>query len=122
VEVFRAFDRARDRSFIAEIDGRTVGAVVVVREEAGVARLRLLYVEPDVRGRGVGWRLIEEAISFARAAGYERLVLWTTSSQTAARRLYARAGFERTAQVSVERWGSSTIDETWELDLTRTAG
>ncbi len=119
LEVMQGFDRERDRSFIAEVNGRIVGSIFVVHEEDRVARLRLLYVESEMRGRGLGARLVDEVIAFAREAGYERIVLWTTSNLEAARRIYARTGFVRTEEVESDHWGSHVVDETWELDLTR---
>ena len=119
VDVFRDYDRARDRSWIAEIGGRIVGSVFLVREEGRTARLRLLYVEPGVRGRGLGRRLVDEVVRFARGVGYGRIVLWTTSNLAAARHLYAEAGFKMTDEKPEHRWGCDVTSETWELEIER---
>jgi DNA-binding MarR family transcriptional regulator/GNAT superfamily N-acetyltransferase len=102
------FDPQRERCWIAEQDGNIVGSVTLVKKTRSIAKLRLLYVEPEARGLGVGRRLVEECIQFARQAGYRKITLWTNSMLLAARRIYERAGFRR---VSTE--GDF---ETWELD------
>jgi DNA-binding MarR family transcriptional regulator/GNAT superfamily N-acetyltransferase len=112
------FDPRRDASFLAEVEGRIVGSIFVVRTaDPTVAKLRLLWVESEMRGRGLGGRLIDEAVRFARAAGYARLTLWTQSVLVEARRLYARAGFRRVAAETNSDFGPSLVSETWDLDL-----
>jgi DNA-binding MarR family transcriptional regulator/GNAT superfamily N-acetyltransferase len=117
-DFIRKLDPARERCWIAELAGRRVGCVFLVADAAGSARLRLLLVEPQARGLGLGARLIGECVSFARAAGYERIVLWTQSRLVAARRLYQRAGFVRTARKPHHSFGHDLVGETWELSLT----
>ena len=85
-------DPARERCWIAERNGETVGSVFVVGKSKHVAKLRLLLVEPSARGLGIGKRLVDEVVQFARGAGYRKVVLWTQSELTAARRIYARRG------------------------------
>jgi DNA-binding MarR family transcriptional regulator/predicted N-acetyltransferase YhbS len=109
----------RERCWIAERDGKRLGCVFLVADDARTARLRLLLVEPAARGLGLGRRLVGECVSFARAAGYQRLVLWTHASLAAARHLYEEAGFRRTARESYRRFGHELVSETWELPLTR---
>ncbi|MCO6004893.1 helix-turn-helix domain-containing GNAT family N-acetyltransferase [Actinoallomurus purpureus] len=106
-----------DDAWIAEIDGEPAGCVFCVRESERVARLRLLLVEPFARGRGVGGRLVEECVRFARRSGYEELVLWTNDILTDARRLYERAGFELVEQRPYEGFGPETKEQTWRLEL-----
>jgi DNA-binding MarR family transcriptional regulator/GNAT superfamily N-acetyltransferase len=103
------FNPKRERCWIAEQDGNILGSVFLVKKTDAVAKLRLLYVEPSARGLGVGSRLVEECIRFARDAGYRKITLWTNSMLLAARRIYERAGFR---VVSTE--GDF---ETWDLNL-----
>ena len=116
-EFITRLDPTREHCWIAERDGRRVGCVFLVAGEAGTARLRLLLVEPGARGLGLGSRLVSECVSFARAAGYRRIVLWTQANLSSARRLYERAGFERTAREPHHSFGHDLIGETWELRL-----
>lgn len=111
------FDPARHCCWIAERDGRTVGSVFVVDAGEGVAKLRLLFVDERARGLGIGRRLTEEAMRFARAAGYTRMTLWTNDILTAARELYREAGFEPVASEPLNAFGVSMVAETWERDL-----
>ena len=117
-DFIRKLDLAHERCWIAELEGQRVGCVFLVADTAGSARLRLLLVEPQARGLGLGGRLIGECVSFARAAGYQRIVLWTQSRLVAARRLYQWAGFVRTARKPHHSFGHDLVGETWELSLT----
>ncbi|HKM87140.1 MAG TPA: helix-turn-helix domain-containing GNAT family N-acetyltransferase, partial [Xanthobacteraceae bacterium] len=87
-------DSKRERCWIAEIDGERVGSVMLAKDSAKIARIRLLYVEPKARGLGLGARLVDECIRFARRAGYKKITLWTHSVLTAARHIYEQAGFK----------------------------
>jgi DNA-binding MarR family transcriptional regulator/N-acetylglutamate synthase-like GNAT family acetyltransferase len=111
------FDPARERCWIAERRGEIVGTVFLVRKTNSVAKLRLLLVEPHARGLGIGGRLIDECVRFARRAGYRKLTLWTQSDLDAARHLYTLAGFRRVRQERHESFGKHLIAETWELPL-----
>lgn len=117
-EFIRKLDPARERCWIAEVDGRRAGCIFLVAGEAGAAKLRLLLVEPWARGLGLGRRLVAECVRFARAARYERVVLWTQENLTAARHLYEQAGFTRTSGEPHHSFGKDLVAETWELDLT----
>ena len=111
------FDPERERCWIAEFDGKPVGSVFVVRESRSVAKLRLLLVEPEARGQGVGKRLVAECIAFARERGYRKLVLWTQSNLLAARAIYKAAGFRRTKAERHSSFGYDLTGEYWELNL-----
>lgn len=113
----RDFDPQGERCWIAEVDGERAGSVFVVRQSATVAKLRLLILKPEARGLGLGGRLVDECIAFARAAGYRRMVLWTQSNLTAARAIYASRGFELKASEPNEAFGQKLVSETWERKL-----
>jgi DNA-binding MarR family transcriptional regulator/N-acetylglutamate synthase-like GNAT family acetyltransferase len=111
------FNPTRERCWIAERDGAVVGSVFLVARSGTVAQLRLLLVEPQARGSGLGTRLVDECVLFARQAGYRKLVLWTQSELSAARRLYRAAGFRIVRKERNRSFGKALVSETWELDL-----
>jgi DNA-binding MarR family transcriptional regulator/GNAT superfamily N-acetyltransferase len=117
-EFIERFDRTRERCWIAEKDGANVGAVFLVKKSASVAKLRLLLVEPSARGLGIGKRLVEECIRFAREAGYRKIMLWTQSELVAARAIYLNVGFQKVGEEKHISWGrKDLVAETWELNL-----
>jgi DNA-binding MarR family transcriptional regulator len=110
----------RERCWVADLDGEIVGSVFLVEASKTVAKLRLLYVEPSARGHGIGARLIDACVRFARRAGYRTITLWTQSELDAARRLYAKAGFTRTGSQRHNSFGRrNLVAEVWELKLSR---
>ena len=111
------YDAARERCWIAELDGENAGTIMLVNDGGGVARLRLLLVEPKARGLGIGARLTDEAIRFARDAGYHKITLWTHSVLTAARHVYEKAGFRLTGTEPHQSWGQPVVSEFWDLTL-----
>src|SRR5436305_3287241 len=118
-DFIKKLDPARERCWIAEnAAGRRLGCIFLVAGKSGTAKLRLLLVEPEARGLGLGRTLVSECVRFARAAGYERIVLWTQQNLAAARRLYEQAGFTRTARAPHRSFGHDLIAETWQLELT----
>jgi DNA-binding MarR family transcriptional regulator/GNAT superfamily N-acetyltransferase len=110
-------DPKRERCWIAELSGENVGCVFLVKEPASVARIRLLLVDPKARGLGLGARLADECIRFARQAGYKKITLWTHSVLTAARHIYQKAGFKLTRSEKHKSWGRPVVSEFWDLDL-----
>ncbi len=112
-----SFDATRDRCFIAEPYGAIVGSAFVVRSTDEIAKLRLVYVEPSMRGTGLGRSLVDAAMQFARDAGYTRMTLWTNDVLVPARRLYERLAFEKTDAQAYRGFGQDLVGETWERDL-----
>ena len=110
----REFDPSRERAWIAERDGQIVGAVFVVRQDETTAKL---YVEASARGLGLGGQLVDECLTFARQAGYTRMVLWTNSVLVDARRIYERAGFTLLEEEPHHSFGKDLIGQVWGRDL-----
>ena len=111
------YDPKLERCWIAEANGENVGSVMLVKDLPGVARLRLLLVDPKARGLGLGARLTSECIAFARAAGYAKIALWTHSVLKAARHIYKKSGFKLVRSEPRKSWGQPVISEHWELAL-----
>jgi len=110
-------DKKRERCWIAEMDREPVGCVFLVKDSAKVARVRLLLVDPKARGLGLGARLVDECVRFARRAGYNKITLWTHSVLTAARHVYQKAGFRLTGTERHKSWGQPVTSEFWDLKL-----
>ncbi|RYF17693.1 MAG: GNAT family N-acetyltransferase [Comamonadaceae bacterium] len=113
----RKFDASREKAWIAEVDGERAGCVLLVRRTETVAQLRLLLLAPEARGLGLGGRLTDACIAFARKKGYRKLVLWTQSHLEAARAIYRSRGFVMKKAEPNAAFGKKLVSETWELKL-----
>ncbi|WP_028932753.1 bifunctional helix-turn-helix transcriptional regulator/GNAT family N-acetyltransferase [Pseudonocardia spinosispora] len=107
----------REAGWIAEVDGRRVGAIFCMKDDDRTARLRLLLVDPAARGMGIGERLVGECLRFAGRSGYERITLWTVSTQHAARRIYERAGFTLDDESPFDGFGMPLTAQNWSRHL-----
>ena len=116
-QFIKNYDPKRERCWIAERDGARVGAVFVAKASDEVAKLRLLHVESEARGLGIGKRLVEECVRFSRQAGYQKITLWTQSILDAARHIYKQAGFRVMREEQHHSFGKDLTAETWDLDL-----
>ena len=111
------FNPKKERCWIAERDGENVGCVFLVKKSKTVAKLRMLLVEPKARGLGLGQRLVEECVRFAKQVGYRKITLWTQSDLDAARNIYQKAGFRLVHKNSHHSWGQDLVAEIWDLKL-----
>jgi N-acetylglutamate synthase-like GNAT family acetyltransferase len=111
------YDPKRERCWIAEKDGEIVGSVFLITHSKTVAQLRLMLVEPKARGLGIGARLVDECIAFAREKGYRKITLWTNSILLAARHIYKKAGFRLVHKERHPSFGHALVGETWDLTL-----
>lgn len=113
----REHDPTGERCWIAEKDGKVAGSAFVVRHDSETAKLRLLYVEAAARGLGIGHRLVDECLRFARLAGYKKMMLWTNSVLVDARRIYERAGFRLVEEEPHHSFGKDLVGQIWARDL-----
>ena len=116
-QYMRNYQPEWERCWMAELDGERVGSIFVVRKSKTVAQLRMLILTPKARGLGLGARLTDECITFARSKGYKKMVLWTNSCLGAARDIYAKRGFKLVKTEGYQGFGQSLVGETWELKL-----
>jgi GNAT superfamily N-acetyltransferase len=110
-------DPACEALWIAWLDGERVGDVMCVREDERTAKLRILHVEPQARGHGIGTLLVRECLAFARQAGYERMILWTNSTLAPARRIYEREGFALESERPDPVFNTGELSQVWALEL-----
>jgi len=111
------YDPKLDRCWIAERNGENVGSVMLVKDSDGVARIRLLIVDPKARGLGLGTKLTDECVRFARRASYKKITLWTHNILTAARHVYEKAGFKLMRSEKHKSWGKPVVSEHWDMAL-----
>ncbi|WP_040952753.1 bifunctional helix-turn-helix transcriptional regulator/GNAT family N-acetyltransferase [Gorillibacterium massiliense] len=111
------FNPNKERCWIAEMGGEIIGSIMVVQDNEEAARIRLLLVDPKARGMGLGTKLVEEALSFAKRTGYREMILWTNHVLTEARSIYRKLGFERIAEEKHNSFGPELIGETWRKPL-----
>lgn len=120
-EILQDFQRNRrpdvERAWIATRDQQVLGSVFCVHVTDQMAKLRLFYLEPEARGLGLGRQLLEACIDFARAAGYQRLQLWTHEIHTAACALYQKAGFRMVSANPVQNYGQKLVEQEWQIEL-----
>ena len=110
-------DPARERGWIAELEGERIGAVFVVRKDDETAKLRLLHVERAARGHGVGRQLVDACIDWSRQAGYSRIELWTNDNLVSARRIFIHAGFTKVSEEPHVSFGHNLVGQVWARDL-----
>jgi GNAT superfamily N-acetyltransferase len=113
------FDARRERCWIADRDDEIAGSVLLVKDSEETAKLRLLYVEPKARGLGIGRRLVQECLGFARRTGYRKITLWTNDVLVSAGRIYEAAGFRLVREEPHHSFGRDMVGQYWELQLTR---
>lgn len=113
----RRFKPGREGCWIAEADGARVGSITVVEKSPTVAQLRMLFVEPEARGMGIGGKLVEECLAFARRVGYRKMILWTNDCLHSARKIYEAAGFRLTKSEAHHSFGHDLVGQFWERRL-----
>jgi GNAT superfamily N-acetyltransferase len=116
VDEFRG-EHEGEQCWVAEMEGDRVGSILLARQEDRTAKLRILLVEPTVRGRGIGTALVVECLAFAKTVGYHKITLGTDSNLHAARRIYERTGFLLVEEVPHDDYGQGLVAENWELEL-----
>lgn len=110
-------DDTREAAWVAELDGRRAGCVFCIAVDDQTAQLRTLLVDPAARGHGIGTRLVDECLGFARAAGYKRVKLWTNHPLVAARHIYLSRGFRLAEEEPHHSYGADLVGQVYELDL-----
>jgi len=112
-----SYDAKTEHCWIAELNGKNVGSIFLVREDDNTAKLRLLYVDAEARGLGLGKQLVAECLHFAKAAGYARVVLWTNAVLTTARHIYEEAGFHLISEDTHSDFGEPQVGQNWVLEF-----
>ena len=111
------YDAKVEHCWIAELGGKNVGSIFLVREDNETAKLRLLYVDAEARGLGLGKQLVAECLCFAKSAGYQRVVLWTNAVLTTARHIYEEAGFHLISEDTHSDFGEPQVGQNWVLEF-----
>lgn len=117
ISLVEKFNPAKDCMLILECDGNASGCIAITHVEERVAQLRYFFLEPELRGLGAGTSLLNTALDFCREKKYSHVFLWTVSAQESARKLYKNAGFRLSETSQNDSWGSSVLEEKWDLDL-----
>jgi len=115
------YDSQKEHLWVAEEGTTPVGSIAIVKKEDAVAQLRWFLVEPQARGRGLGKKLLHEAIAFCKRNNYQKIILWTISNLYAARKLYELFGFQVITNKTHQIWGQELTEELWEIELNRVA-
>lgn len=110
-------DENRENIWIAEADGKIVGVIAIVKADDATAQLRWFLIEPEMRGKGLGHRLMQTALDFCKEKYYKHVFLWTVSSLVTARHLYKSYGFELTETMPNDSWANNLTEERWDLEL-----
>lgn len=116
-EFLPTYNPAKDRMFLAIADNQIVGSVAILGSSRHLAQLRWFLIHPDYRGRGLGKKLLEEALLFCRAKDYQKVYLMTTSMQETAIALYKKAGFRKTGEKHLQLWGQQLYEQRYDMDL-----
>jgi len=116
-DYYEILELARENAWIAEVDGARAGCIFCCERDPETAQLRILLVEPWARGLGLGTRLVDKCIRFAKDAGYSRITLWTNDVLTSARRIYEAAAFELVEEERHHSFGHDLVGQNWQLEL-----
>ncbi|WP_022667310.1 bifunctional helix-turn-helix transcriptional regulator/GNAT family N-acetyltransferase [Desulfospira joergensenii] len=116
-EFVTRYNPEKEHLWVAEQDMETIGSIAIVDTGENAAQLRWFLIEPESRGKGLGKKLLGEAVEFSRRKNYEKIILWTISNLEVARQLYRRFGFRPSETQTHQIWGQELTEELWELEL-----
>lgn len=116
-EFIENYDSSKDHLWVVEKENEIVGSIAIVKLDEKIAQLRWFLVEPDERNKGIGTKLMHEALNFCKTRGYQKVILGTISELKNARRMYLKNGFQLIDSKSHRIWGRDLTEENWELSL-----